>query len=129
LTVNIEVTGYWSLSRERLNKFYKELNPLCLLERIDLARIKIRLHTHWEGPHTTEGDEREMLNLLEVLRHPVYELPHAGCKVTVQQYNGSEQEEVQDDIDRRQLTRFGYGAIAKSPSDFFQLTAEEWAKV
>jgi hypothetical protein len=49
LTVYIEVTGYWLLSREQLDKIYKELNTLHLLKHKDLAAIEIRLHTHWEG--------------------------------------------------------------------------------
>jgi hypothetical protein len=49
----------------------------------------------------------------------------------IQQYNARKQEEIQEDIDQRVLTRWNHRhwITGMLRSDFFQLTAEEWAKV
>ena len=66
-----------------------------------------------------------MINILEDLRRPVYELPHADSTAIIYHFNNDTAGTVE-----RFLTRYKSDPESEADAiDFFKLTAEEWKKV
>lgn len=104
--------------KDDLEGFHKKLTPLLSLPQRDKSRIHLEITTH-------SACEAYMLNLLEELRQPVYELMHSGATVTV--------EHVDENYDcfqkRRYLTSQGRYLREDLPIvDCFTLSAEQWAQ-
>jgi len=99
---------------------HKDLQILSTLKKKDCVSVRFSLETKYDKQPTLE-DERGMYNLLETLRHPVYDLMHAGSTIFIEHWNG--QTDFQDDN--------GYQSLVSGSRDkiFFDRTAEEWREV
>ncbi|KAF2872187.1 hypothetical protein BDV95DRAFT_38360 [Massariosphaeria phaeospora] len=124
----------WEQEKEQLDERYNRLSSLCMLSRRDQVQVKIELSTQYSAfkspshhPENELQEERHILNSLEVMRKPIYDLLHSGSKVILRH----EQEPQHEDDDQvwqwRYLTSFGERNDAVM--NVFQLTAEEWQKV
>ena len=70
---------------EVLTLFYEQLKSLTLITRKDRLCVNVLLDTHFSDNDTKH--ERMMLNILEVLRQPIYDLMHAGTKLDLTHHN------------------------------------------
>ncbi|KAF2833566.1 hypothetical protein CC86DRAFT_400188 [Ophiobolus disseminans] len=106
---------------------FEESKSLHVIKRKDLLCVEIRLNTDFRvraGAFELE-DECRMLNLLEMIRYPVYELLHAGSKIDIMEYNGDG-----GDLAERHLTGYPESTqVGAHPNvNFFQMNSNEWAK-
>ena len=74
------------------------------------------------GHYYTVDQERVMLNILEMLRQPVYDLMHEGSTVTLLHYNARGNPDNRENLRKRALTRC-------PANNFFQTTKQEWEAV
>ncbi|CAN9354483.1 unnamed protein product [Alternaria sp. RS040] len=73
--------------------------------------------------------ERIMLNILELLRWPIYELLHKGHAVQVLHENVDGEDRTSPQIPQRNLTSYcSSGSKMSHMADFFYMTKEEWLK-
>lgn len=108
-------------AHEELEHCYDCFRPLLLVDRKDRLNVSIQILSEFTRPPTYD-DEQDMVNVLEALRYPVYELLHAGSTVDIQQYDGDESD--QENLGDRKLC-----SPDQPAANFFQLTAEEWENV
>lgn len=126
---------------ETLKKTYAHLRNLCLIRQKNRLKVDIYVHTTFHGqidddanvdkPRSYQVDhERRVLNVLEMLRQPVYDLLHAGSKISLVHFNNESIEDAGMTA-FRSLTRHGglHGADSVTVVDFFCKGKEEWDEV
>ena len=95
----------------------------------------VNLTTSFTPYHNTKfwysvGAERIMLNILELLRWPVYELLHKGHAIQVLHENLDGRDRTSLQIPQRNLTSYcSSNSKMSHKADFFYMTKEEWLKV
>lgn len=97
--------------------------------------IHVNLTTSFTPYHNTKfwysvGAERIMLNILELLRWPVYELLHKGHAIQVLHENLDGRDRTSLQTPQRNLTSYcSSNSKMSHKADFFYMTKEEWLKV
>ncbi|KAJ4288988.1 hypothetical protein N0V90_011330 [Kalmusia sp. IMI 367209] len=109
---------------------HERLMPLLSIERKNVLRVEIHLEANYILSQSDTRRNRlnriHMLNLLEALRLPVYNLIHAGSKVMVLQRNKRQGPPLESELERV-LTPYVDSENISSPIvNFFQLSAREW---